>query len=54
MYNGFRNPNIDDVGKIFSKNDTHVIIPNSKLTPEKSLTFEVGIKKISNSNLKFN
>lgn len=52
IYDGFRNPNIDDVGKMFSKNDTHVIIPNSKLTPEKSLTFEVGIKKISNSNLK--
>ena len=33
---GFRNPNIDDVGKIFSKNDMSVVIPNNNLKPEKT------------------
>ena len=27
-YMGYRNPNIDDVGKIFSKNDVSVVVPN--------------------------
>lgn len=44
-YRGFRNPNIDDVGKIFSKNGVSVIIPNNNLTTEKTLTFELGINK---------
>ena len=30
-YRGFRNPNIDDIGKIFSKNDRDVVVPNSQL-----------------------
>ena len=34
VYSGFRNPNLDDIGKIFSKNDNYVVIPNSNLTPE--------------------
>ena len=42
--NGFRNPNTDDVGKIFSKNDLYVVIPTDKLSPEKSTTIESGIK----------
>ena len=35
-YMGYRNPNIDDVGKIFSKNDLSVVIPNNNLKPEKT------------------
>lgn len=61
-YMGFRNPNVDDVGKIFSKNDYSVIVPNNELRPEKTNNFEYGImylnKRISfeiqffNTNIK--
>ena len=34
---GFRNPNVDDVGKIFSKNDYSVVVPNNELKPEKQI-----------------
>jgi hemoglobin/transferrin/lactoferrin receptor protein len=47
--NGFRNPNTDDIGKTFSKDDVSVIIPNSELSIEKSLNIELGIQlKIKN------
>ena len=47
--NGFRNPNTDDIGKIFSKNDVSVIVPNNQLSAEKSLNIEMGIQlKIKN------
>ena len=59
---GFRNPNVDDVGKIFSKNDYSVVVPNNELRPEKTNNFEYGImylnKRISfeiqffNTNIK--
>jgi hemoglobin/transferrin/lactoferrin receptor protein len=42
--NGFRNPNTDDVGKIFSKNDLSVIVPNNQLSAEKSLNIEMGLQ----------
>jgi hemoglobin/transferrin/lactoferrin receptor protein len=42
-YRGFRNPNIDDIGKIFSKNDRDVVVPNSQLKPEYSNNIELGI-----------
>ena len=35
-YMGYRNPNIDDIGKIFSKNDVNVVVPNENLKPEKN------------------
>jgi hemoglobin/transferrin/lactoferrin receptor protein len=41
--NGFRNPNTDDIGKIFSKDDISVILPNNQLSPEKSFNFEAGL-----------
>ena len=41
--NGFRNPNTDDVGKVFSKDDISVILPNDKLSAEKSFNFESGL-----------
>ena len=47
--NGFRNPNTDDIGKIFSKNDVSVIVPNNKLSAEKSLNIEMELQlKIKN------
>ena len=42
-YMGYRNPNIDDVGKIFSKNDYSVVIPNNNLKPEQTSNFEYSI-----------
>jgi len=47
--NGFRNPNTDDIGKIFSKNNISVIMPNNQLSAEKSLNIEMGLQlKIKN------
>ena len=47
--NGFRNPNTDDIGKIFSKNDITVIVPNKQLSIEKSLNTEMGLRlKVKN------
>jgi len=47
--NGFRNPNTDDIGKVFSKNDISVVVPNNQLSPEKSINIESGIHlKIKN------
>ena len=47
--NGFRNPNTDDIGKVFSKNDVSVVVPNNQLSPEKSINIEAGIHlKIKN------
>ena len=40
-YGGFRNPNLDDVGKIFSKDGVNVVVPNSKLQPEYANNYEV-------------
>ena len=42
---GFRNPNVDDVGKVFSKDDNHVVVPNNQLLPEKTLGLDILIAK---------
>ena len=42
-YSGFRNPNIDDIGKVFSKNDKDVVVPNDKLEPEYADNLELAI-----------
>ena len=42
-YSGFRNPNIDDLGKIFSKDNIHVVIPNPNLEPEYANNSELSI-----------
>ncbi len=41
---GFRNPNIDDYGKVRAK-DGEVTVPNPDLSPEYSYNFEIGINK---------
>jgi hemoglobin/transferrin/lactoferrin receptor protein len=51
-YMGFRNPNVDDVGKIFSKNDYSVVIPNDNLKPEKTSNFEYSFI-MNNEKIKF-
>lgn len=45
-YSGFRNPNIDDVAKVFSKNDVTVVVPNENLKTEYSTNFEVSMRYI--------
>ena len=38
--NGFRTPNLDDVGKIFDSEPGNVIMPNPNLKPEHANNFE--------------
>jgi hemoglobin/transferrin/lactoferrin receptor protein len=40
----YRSPNVDDVGKVFSKND-YVMVPNDQLKPELAYNAELGITK---------
>ncbi len=44
LSNGFRNPNIDDVGKI-RENNGILVVPNPFLFPEYAYNFELGIKR---------
>lgn len=44
-YGGFRNPNIDDLGKVFSKDDINVMLPNENLSPEYTNNFELSISQ---------
>ena len=41
---GFRNPNIDDYGKVRAK-DAYVSVPNPQLKSEYSYNFELGLSK---------
>jgi len=41
-YGGFRNPNIDDIGKVFSKDGVNVVVPNNKLEPEYANNIELN------------
>lgn len=45
---GFRTPNVDDLSKVFESAAGQVIVPNSDLKPEKTVTTEIGITKIFN------
>ena len=45
---GFRAPNVDDLSKVFESAPGAVIVPNSDLKPERTITTEVGITKIYN------
>ena len=46
-YGGFRSPNIDDLGKVFSKDDVNVIVPNANLNPEYADNIELSIYYVS-------
>ena len=48
LFNSFRNPNIDDLGKVFSKTDGIVIVPNLNLKSEKIISSEFIWKFINN------
>ncbi len=41
---GYRSPNVDDVGKVFAKND-YVLVPNNQIKPELSYSGEIGLEK---------
>ncbi len=42
---GFRNPNVDDYGKVRAKGD-FVTVPNDNLDPEYTYNIEVGVSKV--------
>lgn len=46
---GFRVPNIDDFGKVFESGDGFIIVPNEDLTPEKTITGDIGFVVQSDS-----
>jgi len=46
IFNSFRNPNVDDIGKVFSKTDGVVVVPNTNLNSEKILSSEFIWKHI--------
>ena len=50
IYNSFRNPNIDDIAKVFSKVDGIVVIPNPNLKPEKIISSELIFRHLGEKN----
>ena len=48
---GFRNPNVDDYGKVRAK-DVYVTVPNENLSPEYSYNAELGISRIVEGYMK--
>ena len=55
LFDGFRNPNVDDMTKIFSKDDKNVVVPNNNLSPEKVSNYEIATTYITNKfELSFN
>nr|WP_309757268.1 TonB-dependent receptor [Flavobacterium sp.] len=49
LSSGFRVPNIDDLAKVFESVKGTLIVPNSNLKPEKTVTADIGIVMQSNS-----
>lgn len=43
--NGFRAPNIDDMGKVFESTPGYLVVPNPSLKPEKVYNMELGVVK---------
>ena len=43
VFNAFRNPNVDDLGKVFSKIQGVVVVPNIELNPEKVISTEMHL-----------
>lgn len=43
--NGFRAPNVDDIGKVFDSEPGAVVVPNSALNSEKVYNIELGLKQ---------
>lgn len=51
---GFRAPNIDDIGKVFSSEPGSVVVPNDNLKPEYAYNAEIGSAKTFGKFLKIN
>ena len=51
--NGFRSPNLDDVGKIFDSEPGNIIVPNTELNPEYANNFEINFIS-RKQNIEFN
>ncbi|MEN8201251.1 MAG: TonB-dependent receptor [Bacteroidota bacterium] len=51
LSSGFRNPNVDDYGKVRAKDD-YVTVPNPELSPEYSYNAELGISRILEGYMK--
>jgi len=51
LSSGFRNPNVDDFGKIRAKDD-YITVPNEDLSPEYSYNAELGISRIVEGYMK--
>ena len=49
---GFRVPNIDDFGKVFESGGGFIIVPNEDLSPEKTVTGDLGLV-IQSKNKRF-
>ena len=52
LSSGFRNPNVDDFGKVRAKDD-YITVPNADLSPEYSYNAEIGISRIVEGYMKF-
>lgn len=50
--NGFRSPNVDDVGKIFDSEPGAVVVPNPNLKSEIAYNGDIGIAKIIGNSIK--
>ncbi|MDB4286033.1 TonB-dependent receptor [bacterium] len=49
--NGFRAPNVDDIGKTFDSNPGNVIVPNPNLKPEYTYNIEMTVSQVIADNL---
>ncbi len=45
LSSGFRNPNVDDYGKVRAKDD-YITVPNENLSPEYSYNAEIGLSRV--------
>ncbi len=51
LSSGFRNPNVDDFGKVRAKDD-YITVPNENLSPEYSYNAEIGISRVLEGYIK--
>jgi hemoglobin/transferrin/lactoferrin receptor protein len=49
---GFRNPNVDDYGKVRAKDD-YITVPNEDIRPEYTYNAEVGVSRVVEGYMKF-
>ncbi|MEM6377295.1 MAG: TonB-dependent receptor [Bacteroidota bacterium] len=52
--NGFRAPNVDDIGKVFDSEPGAVVVPNPNLDAETAYNAELGITQMIQSKLRLN